>query len=234
MRVSINQSRFQKQYLNTILYTTPYLAFLLSNTYPHMTYIFAFFNLESGLKVERKFEIMVKFANKLLNKGSFNKHHEFKGNQFVSKKGKKRKTQLEYNEIVTKRLTKVDFNRITTSTAGHGVPFRFTTEVNPDVNVRLLRPANTSSADLSDQYLEGNDEDNEMRLLNKGQVTSMWNTCIGEHNITHCKNVWLVVKDEQKVGICWKQRLACRNCNYQSKIFKLYQEAVRHTRLVTD
>lgn len=174
---------------------------------------------------------------KFVNKGSFCKNHEYKGNQFEwPLKAKKRKKQNKYNDKVIKRLTKDDFNRITTSTSGYGATFRFTTEVNPDVNVMLLRPRNTGTPDLSQQYLQGSEEENEMRLLNKNHVTQMWNKCIEGHNSnpTSCKNIWLAVSEEEKIGICWKQKLACQNCTYKSKTFKLYQEADRNTRLVSD
>ncbi len=89
---------------------------------------------------------------------------------------------------------------------------------------RLLRPK-PAQKDISTAYAEGdgNVGPGEMRLIDIGKSTDMWNTCIREHQ-RGCDDPQFSVFKEVKWGLGWKQALRCDNCQYRSPLFKLYNE----------
>jgi len=177
----------------------------------------------------------------------FGHNHVFLGNQFCYRTKYKRGVHLNkkhkaYGPQTVKRLNKVDFSRITRSSQD-GRSYRVTGTEGPyiDNNVMLLRPKYVSRTAKCDKYLKldeadtatSSDHHDEMRLLSPNKVTAMWNKCIKEHEnekSVSCKDIALFVHKEIKKGLCWEQSLACKNCSYKSKTYKLYAEVKSRTR----
>lgn len=89
---------------------------------------------------------------------------------------------------------------------------------------RLLRPK-PEPMDISTAYTEGaEDGPGEMRLINIGKSTDMWNTCVNQHQRFNCDRPHFSVYKEVKWGLGWKQAMRCNNCQYRSELFKLYTE----------
>ncbi|RLJ22838.1 hypothetical protein DJ030_00120 [bacterium endosymbiont of Escarpia laminata] len=64
-----------------------------------------------------------------------------------------------------------------------------------------------------------------MRLLNMEKSAQMWNECYTEHACkTTCTSPQFQIYHEQQIGLCWKQSLRCTNCDYHSRMYKLYTE----------
>jgi hypothetical protein len=125
-----------------------------------------------------------------------------------------------------RRLTRSEFELVVkTSPAG-------VLEV-PDADgvsgsAKILRPRPDRVKGLSARYLKKDrrvKQVSEMRLLDKEKNEHMWNACYAEHScLKNCTQPSLVIDGERKWGLCWQQRLKCRNCSYQSKYHKLYEE----------
>ena len=94
-------------------------------------------------------------------------------------------------------------------------------------NSKLLRPRLDQCHDLAHSYLQTEETGgvSEMRLSSMQKNMAMWNECFTEHakNKT-CTSSHFEVHDENQVGLCWKMSLHCLHCEYQSGIYKLYDE----------
>ena len=59
----------------------------------------------------------------------------------------------------------------------------------------------------------------------------MWNTSFSEHTSKgKCDKPHFTIRQEVKYGLGWKQSLACINCDYVSKLYRLYCEVASDTR----
>lgn len=173
--------------------------------------------------------------------------HLFVGNQYCYRTKYRRGVHLnkkhkESGPQTVKRLSNLDFKRITKLNQD-GRSFRITgTDVcDSQNNVMLLRPKRETRTTMCEKYLKAeksnsavdSDGHDEMRLLSPNKVTLMWNKCFKEHEnqkFSSCKEVALYVQKENKKGLCWEQRLACKNCSYESSTHKLYDEVKTRTR----
>lgn len=170
-------------------------------------------------------------------KYNYKKRHEFHGNQYTYKTKYKKRIPVTlrhklYHPQLIKRLTKLDFARITKmSKDGHSyrmIGMSGNSLDSTENNVMLLRPRTSGRSAMCVKYInkDTNDDNSctEMRLINNDKATSMWNTSIIEHSQTNCDNIHLKIVKEEKQGLCWRQTLGCKNCKYTSKSFKLYHE----------
>lgn len=87
----------------------------------------------------------------------------------------------------------------------------------------LLRPK--PGPDINEAtiaYLEG-DGNNEMRFLHREKTIEMFNDCIMKHSSkSDCAMPQFKLHREIKWGLGWKESLACKNCDFVSKEYKLY------------
>lgn len=163
------------------------------------------------------------------NSGQFSQKKISKKKSHVGlfKKGKKRTIyQLQKPEKPTSvhRLNDTIFRKVA-KTSSQGILVAPDADNNPGPSM-LLRPRKTETQSVSDQYMRATDlEDNEMRLLHTGKVTEMWNNSFLEHRESQsCFEPYLILHKEIKKGLGWKQALKCRNCDYESSLYKLYTE----------
>ena len=68
------------------------------------------------------------------------------------------------------------------------------------------------------------DIENEMRLLHLTKNNIMWNTAFKEHSLTKCKKAEFTQGREVRRGVVVQQTLKCKFCDYESEVFKLYDE----------
>jgi len=68
------------------------------------------------------------------------------------------------------------------------------------------------------------------RILHMSKTEELWNTAINEHKIKTIKgkvcegDLQWDETSEISHGLCWEERLCCKNCGYKSKHCKLYKE----------
>ena len=77
-------------------------------------------------------------------------------------------------------------------------------------------------------FLHFRSEIDTYRLLHLRTTAIMWNNAFAEHSrySPNCSSGFLNwdFDREVKFGICWREALSCRKCQYKSKIYKLYEE----------
>lgn len=122
------------------------------------------------------------------------------------------------------RLTQEDFSLVVTEAPGGGMALP--DEEGQCTGGHLLRPrpAKHSDPDSTTQYLKGEGRD-EMRILHREKINDMYNDCIAQHNSRDdcdCMTPQFELNKEIKWGLCWRQSLSCKKCNFVSKNFKLY------------
>ena len=190
----------------------------------------------TNLREAFKFNLYFKMAKtyKFINKGSFKKGHCFKGNQHIwpLRAKKKKKAQKQVEKIIV-RLTHLDFKRVTKPTRD-GLHYRLLAGKTPgssSFDAMLLRPKATGTQDFCSEYMNTNEIDSEMRLVDKNKVSEMWNTALAEHTRGgSCNKIQLRVVVEKQKGLCWKQGLGCSNCAYKTPLHKLYRDVNSTTR----
>ena len=87
---------------------------------------------------------------------------------------------------------------------------------------RVLRPRKLDTLqDVEIQTWSG------MRLVHGDMMLQACNEAFAEHAAVSvdCNQPQFAVKNEKKVGVCWKISLQCSNCNFTTLEKKLYQEA---------
>lgn len=123
------------------------------------------------------------------------------------------------------RLTREDYSLVVREAPG-GV-LTLPDEEGRCTGGHLLRPRpDKDSADSTTEYLKG-EGTNEMRILHREKINDMYNESIAQHNARDdwdCMTPQFELNKEVKWGLCWKQTLSCRKCNYVSRKFKLYDE----------
>lgn len=159
-------------------------------------------------------------------KGVNSRKHTQKGKFKQGQRGTVKTYNLEAREEPTRirRLPHEMFQKVAKVTSA-GLPHAPDADGQPG-SAMLLRPKGTTATPLSTQYADTlYGEDNEMRLLHKGRVQDMWNSCFQEHGQQgDCDRPHLVIYKEIKKGLGWKQGLRCENCTYASTLYKLYNE----------
>ena len=99
---------------------------------------------------------------------------------------------------------------------------------NPDCEgvsnpICLLRPK--KKKDISIKEVEDINNFDGMRLVNLTKVTDAFNEAFKLHRTeSNCLNPEFKLKRETKWGLGWKIALKCKNCHFQTKDFKLYDE----------
>ena len=135
-------------------------------------------------------------------------------------------TETQHSSVWMPRLDREDFSRVVQETSG-GL---FTV---PDADgisggSKILRPRPNRGLTLTESYLQPDENQglsSEMRLLNVGKNAQMWNECYTEHAEQNmCPSPQFQMYQEQQIGLCWKESLKCVNCEYHSRMYKLYSE----------
>lgn len=122
------------------------------------------------------------------------------------------------------RLTKDLYAKVAKRTPGGGISIP-DAEGRPGAG-RLLRPK-PSPPDVSTEYMTKSmdrETNSEMRLVNMDKCTDMMNKCIEQHLASGCQVPNFGVHKEVKWGLGWRMSLKCNNCQYQSGLYKLYNE----------
>ena len=99
----------------------------------------------------------------------------------------------------------------------------------------LLRPKKEAAEELTQQYLRKGGQTvgtEEMKLFHQGKLSNMWNQAIAEHMTFEgrCEQPHFEVSSEQQRGICWRQALKCKNCQYKGGMHNLYAEVPSSSR----
>ena len=135
-------------------------------------------------------------------------------------------TETRPSSVWMPRLDMDDFSRVVQETTGVLLTV-------PDADgisgsSKIFRPRPNRRLPLTESYLQPDESpgpSSEMRLLNVGKNAQMWNECYTEHaEQKMCTLPHFQVYREQQVGLCWKESLKCVNCEYHSRMYKLYSE----------
>ena len=99
----------------------------------------------------------------------------------------------------------------------------------------LLHPKKEAAEELTQQYLRKGGQTvgtEEMKLFHQGKLSNMCNQAIAEHMTFEgkCEQPHFEVSSEQQRGICWRQALKCKNCQYKGGMHNLYAEVPSSSR----
>ncbi len=127
-----------------------------------------------------------------------------------------------------RRLAQDEFDRVAKPSAC-GSYYTVTGADGEYGTANLLRPKKEAAEEITQQYLRRDGESvgsAEMKLFHQGKLCSMWNQAITEHMLFEgkCDYPHFEVGFEQQRGLCWRQSLKCKNCQYQGVTHNLYTE----------
>ena len=98
-----------------------------------------------------------------------------------------------------------------------------------ELGVKVMRPRATLEDDTDDTESGGaSPEENETyRIFNMQKVEDLWNIAITGHKqyMQYCcgRLVWDYASEKAQ-GLCWSERLRCKDCGYTSQYYKLFQD----------